>query len=171
MVDFDVVELAEADHPRPGDNAPDFTRPLVTDEFWEDRTLSTLASEADGPTILVFTPMIGSFVGKYVWDELRDRDWDERAGRVIGVTISTPYAITRFLEDEDCPFAVFSDPTNAVAETYGVAHDLDDMNGLSEPRPAFFALESDLSVQAAWVASEWPEFPDYDDLEGDLGLE
>ncbi len=171
MLEFDVVELGEANHPEPGDEAAEFTRPLVNDEFWEDRSLSELSSEGDGPTILVFTPMLGSFVGKYVWDELRDRGWDDRAGRVVGVTISTPYAVKRFLEDEACPFPFFSDPANAVAEAYGVDHELDDMEGISEPRPAFFALDSDLQVQGAWVAREWPEFPDYDDLEAELGLE
>ena len=33
MPDFEVVELGPADHPEPGETAPDFTRPLVTDEF------------------------------------------------------------------------------------------------------------------------------------------
>ena len=170
MPEFDVVDLEASDHPEAGGEAPDFTRPLVNDEFWEDRTLSDLAAEG-GKTILVFTPMIGSFVGKYVWDELADRGWDERADRVVGVTISTPYAVKRFLAEEDCPFRFFSDPTNEVADAYDVAHDLDGMAGISEPRPAFFALESDLTVEAAWVAREWPEFPDYDALESEFGLE
>ena len=89
----------------------------------------------------------------------------------LGVTISTPYAVKRVLAEEDCPFRFFSDPTNEVADAYDVAHDLDGMAGISEPRPAFFALESDLTVEAAWVAREWPEFPDYDALESEFGLE
>ncbi|WP_049928052.1 redoxin domain-containing protein [Halopiger goleimassiliensis] len=170
MPDFDVVELPATDHPAAGDEAPDFTRPLVNDEFWEDRTLSSLVSEADGRTILVFTPMIGSFVGTYVWGELADRGWDEADAQVVGVTISTPYAIKRFLEEEECPFPIFSDPSNDVAAAYDVVHDLDGMEGVAEPRPAFFALESDMTVADAWVASEWPDFPDYDDLEERFGL-
>jgi peroxiredoxin len=171
MPDFEVVELGPADHPEPGETAPDFTRPLVTDEFWEDRTLSDLVDETDGRTILVFTPMTGSFLAKYVWDELADREWDERAGRVVGVTVSTPYGAKRFLGENDLPFAFFSDPANRVAESYGVAHDLDGMTGLAEPRIAFFALEDDRSVAGAWVATDWPEFPDYDALESELGLD
>ncbi|ELZ15870.1 alkyl hydroperoxide reductase/ Thiol specific antioxidant/ Mal allergen [Natrinema thermotolerans DSM 11552] len=171
MPEFDVVELGPADHPEPGADAPDFTRPLVTDEFWEDRTLSEIVAETDGPTILVFTPMTGSFLAKYVWDELTERNWDDRAGRVVGLTASTPYGVKRFLGDNDYPFTFFSDPSNEVAASYGIAHDLDGMTGLGEPRVAFFALAADRTIEGAWVATEWPDFPDYDALEAELGLE
>ncbi|WP_265109395.1 redoxin domain-containing protein [Halosolutus halophilus] len=168
MPDFDVVDLGPADGLDPGDVAPDFTRPLVTDEFWQDRTLSDLASE--GRTILVFTPMVGSFLAKYVWDELDERGWDELDERVVGISAATPYGISRFLDENEYPFSLFSDPGNEVAKSYGIAHDLDGMTGISEPRPAFVALDADRTVEAAWVATEWPDFPDYDDLEERLGL-
>ena len=170
MLGFDVVDLGPADHPEPGDSAPAFTRPLVTDEFWEDRSLAALVEEHDGPTVLVFTPMTGSFLAKYVWDELTARDWDERVGQVVGLTASTPYEVTRFLEDNDYPFRFFADPGNEVAESYGIAHDLDGMTGISEPRIAFFAIDAARTVESAWVATDWPEFPDYDHLETELGL-
>ncbi|ELY87455.1 redoxin domain-containing protein [Natrialba taiwanensis] len=169
MPEFDVVDLGPASHPESGDDAPEFTRPLVTDEFWADRALSELAGD-DGQTILVFTPMIGSFAATYVWSELLERDWDERADRVVGVTASTPYAISDFLADNDLPFAIFADPANDVAEAYGIAHDLDGMEGLDEPRLAVFAVDDDLTVTEAWVATDWPEFPDYDDLEARFDL-
>ena len=170
MADFDVVDLGPTDHLESGDEASDISRPLVTDEFWEDRKLSALAGEG-GRTIVVFTPMIGSFVAKYVWDELDERDWADRADRVVGVTASTPYGISRFLDENELPVGIFADPANDIADAYGIAHELDGMAGIGEPRLAFFALESDLTVDAAWVATEWPEFPDYDDLEERLGLE
>ncbi|WP_306054736.1 redoxin domain-containing protein [Natronococcus wangiae] len=167
MPEFDVVALEPTDHVEPGDEAPDFTRPLVTDEYWEDRALADLV---DGRTILVFTPMIGSFVAKYAWDELAERGWDDREERVVGVTASTPYAVSTFLDDNDFPFEIFADPANGVAETYGLDHELDGMTGISEPRPAFVAVGADRAVDAVWVASEWPEFPDYDELEKRFGL-
>lgn len=168
MPEFDVVDLGPADLPKPDDEAPDFTRPLVTDEFWQDRSLADLVS--DGRTILVFTPMIGSFVGKYVYDELLDRGWADRDERVVGVTASTPYGVSRFLDGCEYPFAIFADPANDVAAAYGIAHDLDGMAGVSEPRLAFVAIDDELTVEATWVATEWPEFPEYDDLEDRLGL-
>lgn len=168
MPDFEVVDLDPADHPQTGSDAPDFTRPLVTDEFWQDQPLSALASE--GRTLLVFTPMVGSFLAKYVWDELTDRGWDARDERIVGVSASTPYGISRFLLENEYPFTLFADPGNEVAESYGIAHDLDGMTGLSEPRLAFVAIDEDCTVDATWVATEWPEFPDYDELEERLGL-
>lgn len=170
MPDFDVVDLGSADTPEPGDDAPDFTRPLVTDEFWEDRALSELAAETER-TILVFTPMTGSFLAKYVWDEIGERGWNDADGtRVVGVTASTPYGVKRFLEDNGYDATLFSDPGNGVAREYGIAHDLDGMAGISEPRPAVVAVDADLIVDDAWVATDWPAFPDYDALEERLGL-
>ncbi|MFW6000474.1 MAG: peroxiredoxin, partial [Halorubrum sp.] len=40
MVDFDVVSLPETPHVAAGETAPDFTRPLVNGEYWEDRALA-----------------------------------------------------------------------------------------------------------------------------------
>jgi peroxiredoxin len=39
------------------------------------------------------------------------------------------------------------------------------MAGISEPRPAAFVIDGDRTVEYAWVAREWPDFPDYDELE------
>ncbi len=161
-LDFDVVEFAPADHPAVGETAPDFTRPFVSAEYWEDTSLSSVTAE--GPTLLVFYSMNGAFPATYVWNEIRDRGWTDLL-TVVGVTISTPYDHKTFLEDRDLDVSLFSDPSNEVAETYGIAHDLDGMTGVSEPRLSFFLLDDDRTVEHAWVASEWPEFPDYDELE------
>jgi peroxiredoxin len=159
---FDVVSLPATDHVDEGDVAPDFTRPLVTGEYWEDVALSDLTD--GGPVLLVFYPMDGSFPATYVWNELRDRALGEHL-TVVGLSISTPYAHKRLIEERGMDYRLFSDPANDVAEAYGIAHDLDGMAGIGEPRPATFVLESDRTVAYAWVASEWPEFPEYDDLE------
>jgi peroxiredoxin len=160
---FDVVDLPETDHVADGDTAPDFTRPLVTDEYWEDVSLSDLTAE--GPVVLVFYTMDGAFPATYMWNELRDRDFDAFDATTVGVSISTPYEHKDLIESREMSFDLFSDPANAVAEEYGVAHDLDGMTGISEPRPAAFVVDTDRTVQYAWVAGEWPEFPDYDGLE------
>ena len=39
------------------------------------------------------------------------------------------------------------------------------MAGVEEPRPAVFVLDGERVVQYAWVAEEWPDFPDYDVVE------
>jgi peroxiredoxin len=163
---FDVVELADSDYPREGEQAPDFRRPLVTDEFWEDRALSALTAE--DPVLLVFHPMDGAFPATYMWNELRDREVGDYGVRVVGCSISDPYAHKDLIEEREIDFALFSDPGNGVAEAYDIANDLDGMTGIAEPRPAVFVIDEERVVQYAWVAAEWPDFPDYDDLEAAL---
>jgi len=165
-LDFDIVDLGEADHPTEGETAPDFVRPLVADEFWEDRALSALTAE--GPVVLVFHSMDGAFPSTYVWNELRDREFDAYDASVVGLSISTPYEHKTLIEErdiEDTGFRFFSDPANGVAESYGIVNDLDGMTGVAEPRPAAFVIDGDRTVRYAWVATEWPAFPDYDELE------
>lgn len=161
---FDVVELGSAESPEIGDTAPDFTRPLVNDDYWEDTSLSALTDE--GPVVLVFHTMDGDFPATYIWQEIADREWDEYDAQVVGLSISTPYEHSRFLEEWGIEqFRLFSDPKNEVAEAYGIAHDLDGMAGISEPRPSVFLIDEDRTIQTGWVSTEWPEFPPYSDLE------
>ncbi|WP_284012592.1 redoxin domain-containing protein [Halobaculum litoreum] len=165
MVDFDVVELPEADHVDVGDEAPDFTRPLVGDEYWRDAALSDI----DGPVALVFFTMDGAFPATYMWNEIRDRGWGTDDDlTVVGVSISTPYEHKRFVEERGMEYELFSDPSAAVGDLYGAVQDLDGMTGIREHRPAVFLLDDDHAVEYAWVASEWPEFPDYDEVEAHL---
>lgn len=164
---FAVVELDESDHPTEGTQAPEFVRPLVNDEYWEDVTLSDLT--ASGPVLLVFYPMDGDFPATYIWNELRDRAWDEDYDvTIVGLSISTPYEHKTFIDERNMEYRLFSDPQNGVAEEYGIVNDLDGMAGISEPRPAVFLLDEERTIQYAWVAQEWPEFPDYDVVEDEL---
>ncbi|WP_224270417.1 redoxin domain-containing protein [Haloprofundus salinisoli] len=162
MADFEVVDLPETDHVDVGDTAPDFTRPLVNTEFWEDASLSELTD--DGPVLLVFYAMDGAFPATYMWNEMRDRQWGDRL-TVVGLSISSPYEHKTLIEEREMPYSLFSDPQNGVAADYGVENDLDGMAGVSEARPAVFLLDDDRTVEYAWVASEWPDFPDYDEVE------
>jgi len=164
---FEVVDLPPADPPEVGEQAPDFERPLVTGEYWEDAALSELTDE--GPVVLVFHSMDGAFPATYVWNEVRDRGWlDSDDYELVGLSISTPYEHTDLLDARGVDARLFSDPANGVAEQYDIVHDLDGMSGVSEPRPAVFVLDTERVVQYAWVASEWPEFPDYDELDAVL---
>ena len=158
-LDFEVVDLPPADHPTEGERAPEFVRPLVTGEFWEDRALSSLTDE--GPVLLLPHPMAGSFPATYLWQAVVDRGWTDRL-RVVGLTASDPYACKRLLDDRGVDAAIFSDPGSGVADAYGIAHELDGMAGIVEPRPAAFLLDEECTVRYAWVAAEWPAFPDYD---------
>ena len=167
MVDFDVVSLPETDHVEEGDTAPDFTRPLVDEEYWEDRAL---ADVVDGPTLLLFHPMDGAFQGTYLYNTVDDHGWSDDVD-VLGVSISTPYAHKRLLADRGEGARIFSDPGAGVIKEYGLAHDIDGMAGITESRPAVLLLDADRTVAYAWVASEHPAFPDgeaIDDAVADL---
>jgi peroxiredoxin len=170
-VDFDVVELDDAEGVDVGEEAPDFTRPLVNSEYWEDVSLSDLTAE--GPVILVFTTMDGAFPSTYMWNAIRDRGWGTNGGpaadaTVVGLSISTPYEHETLIEEREMDYDLFSDPDNGVAEAFGIANDLDGMEGVAEPRPAIFAIDGNRVVQYAWIASEWPDFPDYEETEATL---
>jgi peroxiredoxin len=161
-LDFDVVELNAADHPAEGEEAPDFVRPLVDAEAWTDTSLSDVLD--DGPVVLVFHSMDGAFPATYVWNEIRDRGWTDEI-TVVGLSISTPYAHKRLIAERGIDARLFSDPGNGVAEQYGIVNDLDGMAGVTEPRPAVFVIGDDRTIEYVWVASEWPDFPDYDEVE------
>jgi peroxiredoxin len=161
---FDVVDLGPADHPEIGETAPDFTRPLVNNEYWEDGSLSELTDSA--PVVLVFHPMDGDFPAAYIWQEIRDRGWDAYDAEVVGLSISSPYEHSRFIDEYGLDgFQLFSDPANGVAERYGISHDIDGMAGISEPRPSVFVIDTDRTIETGWVATEWPAFPPYDEIE------
>lgn len=162
MVDFDVVALDATDHPTVGEQAPDFTRPLVDGELWADASLSELLD--DGPLVLLFHPMDGAFPATYLWNEVRERGWTDDIA-VVGLSISTPYAHKQLIAERGIDARLFSDPQNGVAEKYDIVNDLDGMAGVSEPRPAAFVVDREGTIQYAWVAEEWPAFPDYDAIE------
>lgn len=162
--DFDIVSLSETDNPDLGDTAPDFTRPLVNKEFWEDAALSTLTDEK--ATLLAFHPMDWSPTSINLWNELENRAWDDHHDvTIVGLSISTPYDHKRFLNQRDLDYGLFSDPTNTIAEKYDVVHNNDGMRGIAEPRPAAFLIDSDRTIRYAWVTDEWPAYPNYDEIE------
>jgi peroxiredoxin len=71
----------------------------------------------------------------------------------------------QFIHRHQLPFDLFSDPSNDVAESYGIVHDHDGMIGISGPRPAYFLLDSDLTVVYADVAEQWPPALELDEVE------
>lgn len=160
---FDVVALGKTEHPTVGDRAIDFVRPLVNSEYWEDVALFDLLES--GPVLLVFYPMDGDFPATYIWNEIRERGWADTDTTVVGLSISTPYEHMSFIKDREINHSLFSDPQNSVAEAYDIVHDLDGMAGITEPRPAVFLIDEEQYVEYAWVAEQWPAFPDYDAIE------
>lgn len=164
-LEFDVVELGQTDHPEVGETVPEFTRPLVSAEYWEDAALSSLYE--DGPLLVVFHSMIGAFPPTYIWQELQDREIPAQI-ESVGLSIATPYAHAEFIREralDEHGVRFFADPANTVAGEYNIEVDLDGMTGISEPRPATFVIDTDGTITYAWVGETVPAFPDYDELE------
>lgn len=164
MVEFEVVPLPETESVSEGETAPEFTRPLVDEEFWQNRSLSELTD--DGPVLLLFHPMDGTFQTTYLWNNVADHGWDTRDGlQVVGLSTSSPYEHKTLLAERGVDAQVFSDPNNDVAAEYGIINNLDGMEGVSEPRTAAYLLDEDRTVEFVWVAQEHPDFPPYDELQ------
>jgi peroxiredoxin len=163
---FPVTPLPPADPPAVGEPAPEFRLPLVTDEYWRDVSLSELVAER--PTLLVFSSMDGTGYATYTWIELRERGIGGENLGVAGVSVSTPYEHHAFIREHDLPYPLFSDPGNVAGERYGLARGHDGMANLEEPHPALVLVDGEQVVRYAWVAEEWPEFPDWDRLEQEL---
>ena len=167
MVEFDLPEFPPADHPVEGERAPDFTRPLVDGEYWENRPFSEVAAEA-GAALLVFYPLNWGGKSKFWWEEIQKRGWGGDDLEVLGIGISQPFDHQRFIESHALEYSLYSDPGNGVARRYDIVHDLDGMAGIEEPRPAAFLVDDELTVEYVWVADVWPETPPYDDVEAAL---
>jgi peroxiredoxin len=167
MAAFDLPEFPPSDHPTEGERAPDFTRPLVRETYWEDIAFSEFAADV-GAALLVFYPLNWGGKSLYWWNEIRERGWGDDGVGVVGVGISQPFDHRRFIEAQGLEYPLYSDPGNGVAREYDVVHDLDGMTGIAEPRPAAFLVDEELTVEYAWVADVWPETPPYDTIEAEL---
>lgn len=167
MPEFEIVTFPESAAPAVGETAPDFTRPLVTAEGWSDVSFSELAADA-GHALLLFYPLNWGGKSMYWWKEIQNREWGGDGVAVVGINIAQPFDHQRFIESRELPYGLFADPANGVAESYDVVHDLDGMAGVSEPRPAVFLVDDDLTVEFAWVADEWPESPPFDAIDAEL---
>jgi peroxiredoxin len=166
MASFDVVELPETDHVEEGDTAPDFTRPLVNTDYWEDVSLHSLLD--DGPVLLVAYPMDGTGKARDTWINIRNRGWGEGDLTVVGISISTPYEHKHLIDEHELPHDLFSDPGADVAREYGITHDHHGMAGIVGHRNAMFLIDADGIVQHAWVSTRWPEEIPFDEIEDAL---
>ena len=166
--DSDLIEFPSSDHPTEGDQAIDFTRPLVNEDYWKDVSLSDLAADTTA-VLLVFYPLNWGGKSMYWWKEIQSRRWEKGNDlTIVGIGISQPFDHQRFIEERDLAYSLYSDPKNAVAERYDIVHDLDGMSGIEEPRPAVFLVDNSLTVEYAWVAEKWPQTPPYDEIESVL---
>jgi len=134
-LDFDVVDLGPADHPEEeGDQAPDFTRPLVTDEYGRTSPSPTSSSARTAPRSWSSTRWTAPSR-----DVRLEGDHEARVarGRHRGrpIHLHAPTPIRTLIEERGLgeDYVLYSDPAATVAEEYDIAHELDGMAGVVEP--------------------------------------
>jgi peroxiredoxin len=148
-----------------GDSAPDFTLP--NPQFEAVRLRDLLAS---GPVVLAFFPAAFSSTCTSELCTLRD-SLDELAragGRVVGISVDTPFTLKAFQRESRLPFPLLSDFNKDVIRAYGVL--LEDMIGLRGlAKRSVFLIDARGVVRHAEVLEDARDEPDYDALRRAVG--
>ncbi|MBP1922518.1 peroxiredoxin [Halorubrum alkaliphilum] len=145
-----------------GDDAPEFTGSLVTEEMTPFRLTDHLG---DGPVVLAFFP--AAFSGTCT-DEMRAlRDGIDEFGKkttVLGVSTDLPHALQRYRGEYDLPFPLVADPDHNGIEAYDVVAAFDRYGVEVVARRAVFVIDADGTVTYRWLAENPGQEPDYDAL-------
>jgi len=134
-LDFDVVELGPADHPEVGERAPDFTRPLVNDEYWEDVSLSEICAERPDRRVRVGrrgvariprlrrrrSPAVSDPIEFDAADDLDSAAEAIRAGKLVVYPTETVYGLAADATDPDAVERVFEAKGRARDEPVSLA--------------------------------------------------
>jgi Peroxiredoxin len=158
---FEVTPLPACAPPAVDEQLPVGETTVVTAETWQAGQIPP--TDAAGPITVVFHPMIGAFPTTYLYAGLADAGVIEMT-QVLGVTVSDPYAIARFLRESAYTVTIASDPQGALATAADLTLPLEGLPGLSAHRPAVFVATADGTIRYRWVADEWPQFPPYPEI-------
>jgi peroxiredoxin len=134
-----------------GDEAPDFTLPLVTPEGESDPVaLSDLLE--DGAVLLAFYTNDFSPDCITEWCSFRDYSWfaaDERL-KVVGISKSGVGTHRRFIDYLNLQFPLFSDGDLSVADAFGVSYRTFGL--VRRPRRSCFLIDTEGRIRYRWLA-------------------
>jgi peroxiredoxin len=143
-----------------GDAAPEFTLP--DPQFQPVRLRDLLVS---GPVVLAFFPAAFSSTCTSELCTLRDSlgELARAGGRVVGISVDTPFALKAFQREAGLPFLLLSDFNKDVVAAYGVfCEDMIGLRGLA--KRAVFLVDGRGLVRHAEVLEDARHEPDYDAL-------
>lgn len=154
-----------------GDDAPMFTAPIANGDV-EAFTLSDALE--DGPVVLAFFP--GAFTSTCTTELCTFRDrlgaFDDVDATVVGVSADTPFSLNEFRERQRLQFGLLSDVSGDVAEAYGVASDLSELDvpglapgAMTIPQRSVFVVDVSGTITYAWAGATPTVEPDYGDVE------
>ncbi len=148
-----------------GDDAPDFTAPLVTDEV-ELTTLSETL-EADAPVVLAFFPAAFTGLCSHELRTFEDRleALTRHDATLYGISIDTPSSLAEFRDQLGLSFGLVSDINRELVTAYGVATDFEPLGIEDTATRSVFVIDETGTVTYAWVSDEPGSEPDYDEVE------
>lgn len=148
-----------------GDEAPDFTAPLATDET-ETFTLSERLGE-EAPIVLAFFPGAFTSVCSHEMNTFEDRldALTDHGATLYGVSIDTPFSLEKFRGELGLSFGLLSDTNRDIVTAYDVATDFDEIGVEDVAERAVFVVDDSGTITYAWVGENPGVEPDYDEVE------
>ncbi|MFD1641125.1 redoxin domain-containing protein [Halohasta litorea] len=147
-----------------GNQAPDFTAPLVSD----DDTVATTFSDhlGSGPVVLAFFPAAFSTTCTEEVCTFRDQlaRFNDVGATVFGVSTDTSYALERFREENGLTFGLLSDNDGSIIEAYDLVddHSFADKGLTGVATRSVFVVDAAGTIQYVWIADNPGQEPDYE---------
>jgi peroxiredoxin len=147
---------------RVDDHAPDIT--LVN----LDRQPVRLPTLFGQPLVLAFFP--GAFTGMCTREACTFRDglnaFEEAGGRIIGISVDSPFAQKAWAEQHGLTFTLLSDFNRQAVKAFGV-EDPNFTKGLlpGVAKRSVFVLDRDGKITYRWVSDDPTVEPNYDEVQ------
>jgi peroxiredoxin len=140
-----------------GQPAPDFSL------FNTQRNKVKLSELQGAPVLLLFFPMAFSSVCTAELCSTRDnlQFYNNANAAVFGISVDSPYALTRFKEDQQLNFELLSDFNKEVSAAYGGLHDTFSYEMRGVGKRAAFVIDRDGIVRYAEVLENPGQQPDF----------
>jgi peroxiredoxin len=144
-----------------GDDAPDFSAPLVGAETEPFRFSNRRGA---GPVVFAFFPAALSTICTEEMCTLRDElsAFSALNPRVFGISTDLPYALSRFRAEHDLGFDLVSDNDGAIINAYDIVDEWEHISLTEVAQRAVFVIDSEGTGRYAWRADDPGEEPDYD---------
>jgi peroxiredoxin len=143
-----------------GDDAPDFTASLASDDIEPFRLSDHLGDE---PVVLAFFPAAFSNTCTDEMEALRD-GFDRDDCALFGVSTDLPHALAAYRAQYDLPFGLVSDSEHRAITAYDVVESFESYGVDTVARRAVFVIDGDGVVAYRWLADHPGQEPDYDAL-------
>ncbi|MDP2901273.1 MAG: redoxin domain-containing protein [Candidatus Bathyarchaeota archaeon] len=149
-----------------GEKAPDFTL------FDMERKQRSLHDFRGKKVVLAFFP--GAFTSTCKKEMCALRDDLAKLGKlgaeVVAVSVSDPFSLKGFHEDNALNFPLLSDYTRETIMTYGIElHDFAGLKGYTVAKRSVFLLDGGGVVRWRWVSDDPGVEPDYAEIRRQLG--